>query len=159
MKICILNGGYQVLVNVVELLLIEIIIDVIVDFDIQVYFCKVQIQEILFYVVVVLGIILFDYLVLIERWFLNLFICDIMWCVVFDGLLCYVGFILLVVWDVLEKGGLIIGLVLVEVLWVYMCVGVCVDGLMIELNDFYWDSLFEVVCYLMMDLFVWLVQM
>lgn len=141
MKIRILNAGHQVLANAGELLSVDTIAGCMAHPLIAGLFSKVEQEEIAPYVDPVPGMTPADYVRLIERRFSNPAIHDTTRRVAFDGSSRHTGFVLPILRDALDAGGMIEGLSLVEALWARMCAGTREDGSAIEPNDPDWDRL------------------
>ncbi len=141
MKLCILNGGHQLLANVGEILNVPTISDCMRDADIVAFFRKVQAEDILPHVNAVPGTTAAEYLALVERRFSNAAIHDTTRRVAFDGSSRHPAFLLPSLRDTLAQGGNPSGLALAEALWCRMCAGLREDGSEIAANDPLWEEL------------------
>lgn len=145
MKICILNGGYVVIVYFLGLMDIYFVYEGMENLLVCVFLDKLEVEEIIFVVLFVFGIDLNVYYVKVVECCVNFKIGDMIWWLCFDGLNWQLKFIVLMINDWLVQGLLVDGLVLELVLWCCYCVGVIDSGVVIELNDLNWDWLIKVV--------------
>ena len=143
MKIRILNGGHQLISDVGDLLGVETISGTMAHPRIGAFFTKVEKEEIVPYVSPVPDFEPSDYLTLIDQRFSNPEIVDTTRRVAFDGSSRHSGFLLPSIHDALKAGGPVDGLALASAFWARYCLGVRVDGSMIEPNDPLWDDLNE----------------
>ncbi len=141
MKICILNGGHQLLANAGEILSINYISGCMEHSAIGDFFRSVATKEISPHVAPVPGMTPHAYVDLIDQRFSNPEIVDTVRRVAFDGSSRHPGFLIPTLRAALEGGQQAEGLILSQALWARMCAGVREDGSPIEANDPNWDAL------------------
>ena len=141
MKLRILNGGHQLLANVGELLGLVTISESMMNPEIDAFFQRTQLEEIVPYVKPVPDVSADKYLRLVSKRFANVAIRDTNRRVAFDGSSRHPGFLLPSVRDALAEGGSVKGLALAEAFWARMCFGTREDGTHIEANDPNWSAL------------------
>lgn len=141
MKIRLLNGGHQLLVNAGEILSVEYISGCMAHPLIAPFFRKVALEEIGPYVHSVPGMTPADYVDLIDRRFSNPEIIDTTRRVAFDGSSRHTGFLHPSIRDGLDAKTSIEGLALSQALWARMCEGTREDGTIVQANDPIWAKL------------------
>ena len=141
MKIRMLNAGHQIVAIPGEILSIETVSECVTNPLIQVFFKKVQRDEIMPHVKAVPDITPENYLEMLVQRFSNPALGDTTRRVCFDGSSRHAGFILPIIRNGLNSGTSVDGLALVEALWARMCEGTREDGSTIEPNDPYWNEL------------------
>lgn len=141
MKIRLLNGGHQLLVNGGEVLSVEYISGCMAHPLIAPFFRKVTLEEIVPFVHSVPEMTPTDYVDLIDGRFSNPEIIDTTRRVAFDGWSRHTGFLHPSIRDGLDANTSIEGLALSQALWARMCEGTREDGTIIEPNDPVWEKL------------------
>lgn len=158
MKICILNGGHQLIADAGEVLSIEYISGCMDNQLIGDFFRKVAREEISLQVEAVPGMTPDAYVDLIDSRFSNYEIIDTVRRVAFDGSSRQTGFILPTLRAALAGGDAFDGLALSQAIWARMCEGTREDGTIIEPNDPIWDRLQTVASAAKSDPTAWLNQ-
>jgi mannitol 2-dehydrogenase len=158
MKIRLLNGGHQLLVNAGEILSVEYISGCMAHPLIGSFFKKVTLEEIAPYVHSVPNMTPVQYVDLIDRRFSNSEIIDTTRRVAFDGWSRHTGFLHPSIRDGLSAHSSINGLALSQALWARMCEGTREDGTIIEPNDPVWAKLNEAAKAAKENPLVWLNQ-
>jgi mannitol 2-dehydrogenase len=141
MKIRILNGGHAAIAYPSGLMDIHYVHEAMQDPLVAGFLEKLEREEILPTVPPVPGVVLEDYLHLIERRFANPEIGDTIRRLCLDGSNRQPKFIVPTVADRLKAGAGVAGLALVSALWCRYCFGTTDSGAIIAPNDPNWERL------------------